>query len=78
LFARLAPKFSADPDFFVFAGPAHGGKNVFRNLRRGAAATHRQANQQEPGAGNMPGREPFGPRGHCRIIETGQGWFNSA
>jgi hypothetical protein len=45
LLARLAPKFSADPNFFVFARPAHGGKNVFGNLRGGAAATHRETNQ---------------------------------
>jgi hypothetical protein len=45
LLARLSPKFSADPNFFVFTRPAHGGKNVFRSLRGGAAATHREANQ---------------------------------
>ena len=76
LLASLAPKFSADPDFFVFARPAHRGKNVFGNLRGGAAASQK-AHQQEPGASDLPGTEAFGPRGHLRIIETGPGWFNS-
>ena len=78
LLAGLAPKFSADPDFFVFARPAHGRKNVFRNLRGGATATHQKAHEHEPGACDMPGAEAFGPRDHLRIIETGSGCINSA
>ena len=38
LLSSLAPKFAADPNFFVFARPAQGGKNVFCNLCGGAAA----------------------------------------
>src|SRR5262245_4781013 len=64
LLAGLAPKFSADPDFFVFARPAYGWKNVFRNLRSGATATHQKAHQHEPGACDMPGAEAFGPSDH--------------
>jgi hypothetical protein len=47
LLSRFAPKFAADSNFFVFAGATYGRKNVFCNLRAGAAAAYQEPNQKQ-------------------------------
>ena len=74
LLSRLTPKFAADSSFFVFARSTYGRKNVFCNLRAGAAATYQKPYQNQT-ATRMPRTKATA---HSRIIVSGPLGINSA